>query len=163
MSDLDSQKVVSGGPAFAPIHEFEVARHACVSRSVDRADMAATRLNFALSSLRQSEAGSPALVSVTLDEFVGNVRTAVDVCAHGKTDPSERVRIEQSLSMLNSFYASQDVNLKDGQIRSASFMPGAEFMISTVQRDMRELQGNFERDRPLPEVQRAVDRNRQLH
>lgn len=153
---------------------FNAARGAAASRCVENADVAATKFSFALSDIRKSEVGSsalPRLASITLDDFVGNSRTAADICAHTTNAQSDRERIEHSIAELNGMFADDLKAMEELRIQPSSFMPDAEQMSSSIQRDLHALHSEFERvHQGLPQglantarPGQVIERERQQH
>lgn len=133
-----------------------LARHACVDKCLQQTEQSHQRLGFALASIRQSSRPSeespamPALVSTVLDDFTGNARSAAEICTARTGSHDDRKRIEQSLSMLGAMFEKHQKDIKAGDLSPAEFMPGAEFISETVQRDLAKLHQEFERVCPVP-------------
>lgn len=139
---------------------LSVARGAAASRCIDNADVAASKFSFALSDIRKNEVGStalPRLASITLDDFVGNSRTAADICAHSTNAQSDRARIEHSLAELNGMFADDMRAMDELRIQPSSFMPGAEQMQSTIQRDLHAMHTEFERHQAATQATQGVN------
>jgi hypothetical protein len=123
-------------------------RVTCSERSRNRAHHYASRLADALSNLRGAEdaaPASPALVSVALDEFVGEIRTSVELARTNDEQTlsaaqrHEADRVYQPLATLCSMYARAQADLRSRAIAPAAFMAGAEGVAATALRELDHL------------------------
>lgn len=116
-------------------------RAVCRDRSTERADDAARRFDEVLKQYRATQAAehrSSALVSIALDHFVSEARSAAELCA-GRSEPSEAdvARVERSLSSLNHMFVASEQAVAVQTMTPASFMPGAESVMLLALRDVR--------------------------
>lgn len=115
------------------------ARAACEVRLVARAIEYARRLDSVLTQfrLRQGLAGhSAALVSVAMDEFIGEARSAAQVV----TGQSKVPVLEDTLASLEHMYVASESALSVGTMQPGSFMPGAEMIAMSAVRTLRSLE-----------------------
>jgi len=144
---------------------LETARFAAAMRSLERAEAAALRLSFALSSVRASSITSPTLespVSGVLDEFVGSARTVAEICSHSTGQMDGRARVERTLSQLGRLYCSQDAEVAAGRLPPSRFMLEADELVAEAQGGLHSLHADFER---VSQAERPAtgDHPRQLH
>lgn len=145
-------------------------RSLCAARSFARATEFAGRLRDSLSTYRASGEGArPAMVSMAMDEFIGELRSSLEFgAAPGNPSATDRDRIRYPIEMLNSMYVSSEQALAVGTMAPASFMLGAEAAASSAMRSLHETESyrahrqQVEFARQRAEVQEAAQQAHRL-
>lgn len=129
-SDVDGAAV--GGLGTPDIHhQLESLRVVVGERLEASAQINAERLSTALEALRQwdeqggSRSSLVGLVSVLLDEFVADVRSATEIDGAVEDDLAQHLNAD--LQGLGQQFAADARALNAGEIGARDFMPGAEF------------------------------------
>ena len=128
-------------------------RQLCRERSIERADELAARFQDALVKFRASPADvgrSPSVVSIALDRFVGEARSAVELSvAPAEPSPADIARVDQSVGTLNQMFVASEQAISVGTMSPASFMPGAEVVVQNALSDVRAATEQFRLAAPV--------------
>lgn len=117
-------------------------RQLCRERSAERAGELSHRFHDSLIQYRASAPGqerTAGMVSIALDRFVGEIRSAVEIAAApAEASESDVDRVEMSVGTLNQMFVASEQAISVGTMQPSSFMPGAEAIVAHAMRDMRQ-------------------------
>lgn len=135
---------------------MELARRAFLARSIERAEFCSQQLSSAIRGLRMSKHTAPALVSLSLDQYLAEARSFVDVVSFGDDgedrESAVRAQFDAQIASLTRLFAREEARLKSEPAAQSTFMVGAEWFIEGSMRAQRELRDHFEAGRHAPAV-----------
>lgn len=154
---MSSDQCAPGVDDLAP--RMELAREAFLSRSLERAEFYSQQLSSAIRGLRMSKHAAVALVSLSLDQYLAEARSVVDVASFGHEDRDDfaRAQFDTQVASLTGLFAREASRVNSETAEKSTFMVGAEWFIEGSMRAQRTMHDRFMATRPAPALHVADD------